>query len=101
MITQATTAPPVASPWVSLIEIREPPGVVYQDMSSELVLSVDLSIASAGVVPFTPARKAVLSSSRQPAMLISSMVPPDTYAARHTVGRAASQALSSRLSAAL
>src|SRR5215469_4365490 len=74
--------------------MRDPSGVVYQDTSLIIVLSVDLSTASGGVIPLTASSRAVLSSSRQLAMLIWSIVPPVSYAFEQTVGRAASQALS-------
>src|ERR1700722_20339468 len=93
MMTHAMMAPPVASPWVSIIAMREPLGVVYQDRSLRLVLSVDLSVASGGVMPFSASSRAVLSSSRQLAMLIPSIVPPVWYAMAQTVLRGASQLL--------
>ncbi len=97
---QATITPPVASPWVPVIVIRDPPGVVYQDISSGSVLSVALSLASGGLTPCTAASLAVLSSSRQIAALIPSMVPPVSNAAAQTGVRAASQARScSRIAA--
>ncbi len=94
MMTQVMTAPPVWSPWVSISAMREPSGVVYQDRWFGSVLSVDLSMASGGMMFFTASRRAVLSSSRQAAMLIPSMVPPLLKAAWHTGPRAASHALS-------
>src|ERR1700728_4877283 len=100
MITQAMIAPPLLSPWVSIMPMREPSGVVYQATSLRLVLSVDLSTASGGMVPRSPSSRAVLSSSRQAAMLIWSMVPPVWYAVAQTAWRAASHALSSELMAA-
>ena len=93
-MTQLITAPPVWSPWVSISAMREPSGVVYQDRSFGSVLSVDLSLASGGTMFLTASRRAVLSSSRQAAMLIPSMVPPVLKAAWHTGPRAASHALS-------
>jgi len=95
MITQLMTAPPVWSPWVSISAMREPSGVVYQDRLFGSVLSVDLSLASGGAMFLIPSSRAVLSSSRQAAMLIWSTVPPLVNAAWHTGPRAASQALSS------
>src|ERR1700733_12049550 len=100
MMTHAMMAPPVASPWGWIIATREPLGVVYQDRSLRLVLSVDLSTASGGVMPFSASSRAVLSSSRQLAMLTPSIVPPVWYAIAQTVLRAASQPLSSVLMAA-
>src|SRR5258705_351316 len=47
-MTQATTAPPDWSPWVSISAMREPSGVVYQDSWFGSVLSVPLSLASGG-----------------------------------------------------
>src|SRR5271154_1205568 len=94
MITQLMTAPPVWSPWVSISAMREPSGVVYQDRSFGSVLSVDLSLASGGVMSLTASRRAVLSSSRQAATLIPSIVPPVLKAAWHTGPRAASHAAS-------
>jgi hypothetical protein len=49
MITQLTIAPPVWPPWVSISAMREPSGVVYQDRSPGSMLSVDLSVVSAGL----------------------------------------------------
>src|SRR5882757_2490637 len=40
MTTQAMITPPVAPPCVSVIAMREPPGVVYQDRALGSVLSV-------------------------------------------------------------
>src|ERR1700730_11174258 len=97
MMTHAMMAPPVASPWVSIIAMREPLGVVYQDRSLRLVLSVDLSTASGGVTPSGGSGRAGLSSSMQLAMLTPSIVPPVLYAWPHTAARAASQPLSSEL----
>src|SRR5580658_4184333 len=74
MTTQLITAPPVWSPWVSISAMREPSGVVYQDSWLGSVLSVDLSLASGGMMFLIPSRRAVLSSSRQDATLIWSMV---------------------------
>ena len=93
-MTQATTAPPVWSPWVLISAMREPSGVVYQDSWFGSVLSVPLSLASGGVMPLTAASRALLSSSRQAAALIPSIVPPVLKAAAHTGARAASHALS-------
>src|SRR5690348_11404471 len=93
-MTQATTAPPVWSPWVLISAMREPSGVVYQDSWFGSVLSVPLSLASGGVIPFTAASRALLSSSRQAVALIPSMVPPVLKAAAHTRARATSHALS-------
>src|ERR1700743_1236412 len=97
MMSHEMTVPPLAPPWVSLIAIREPSGVVYQNRSLRFVLSVDLSAASGGVTPFSPSSHAVLSSRRQAAMLIPSIVPPVWYALAQTVDRAASQLLSDAL----
>src|SRR6185295_635352 len=83
-MTQATTAPPVWSPWVLISAMREPSGVVYQDSWFGSVLSVPLSLASGGVMPLTAASRA----------LIPSIVPPVLKAAAHTGARAASHALS-------
>ena len=94
MMTQLTIAPPVWSPWVSISAMREPSGVVYQDSWFGSMLSVDLSLASGGVMPLTASSRAVLSSSRQAATLTPSMVPPVLKAAWHTGPRAASHALS-------
>ena len=58
------------------------------------MLSVPLSLASGRAIPLTAASLAVLSSSRQPAALIPSIVPPVLKAAAHTGARAASHALS-------
>jgi hypothetical protein len=55
---------------------------------------VALSLAFGGVMPFTASSRALLSSSRQMAALIPSMVPPVLKAAAHTGWRAASHALS-------
>src|SRR5215475_10798265 len=93
-MTQATTAPPVWSPWVLISAMRDPSGVVYQDSWFGSWLSVALSKASGGVLPFTAASRALLSSSRQVAALIRSAVPPLVKAARHTGPRAASHARS-------
>src|SRR5579863_747441 len=101
MITQLITAPPVWSPWVSISAIREPSGVVYQDSWLGSVLSVDLSLTSGGMMFLIASSRAVLSSSRQDAMLIWSMVPPVLKAALHTGPRAFSQALSWATIAAL
>jgi len=84
----------VASPWVLISAMREPSGVVYQDSWFGSMLSVALSLASGGVIPSTPASRAVLSSSRQAATLIWSIVPPVLKAAWHTGPRAASHARS-------
>src|ERR1700683_368317 len=94
MMTQLITAPPVWSPWVSISAMREPSGVVYHDSWPGCVLSVDLSLASGGVRFLSPFSRAVLSSSRQAAMLTWSMVPPVLNAAWHTGPRAFSHALS-------
>ena len=75
-MTQATIAPPVWSPWVLISAMRDPSGVVYQDSWFGSMLSVPLSVASGGVIPFTASSRALLSSSRQAAALIPSMVPP-------------------------
>src|SRR6185437_1817649 len=99
MMSHAMMTPPLASPWVSIIAMREPFGVVYQDRLMRLVLSVDLRTASGGVMPFSAFIRAVLSSSRQLAMLIPSIVPPVWYAFAQTVLRVASQPLSSALMA--
>src|ERR1700748_4005072 len=93
-MTQATTAPPVWSPWVLISAMREPSGVVYQDRRFGSVLSVPLSRASGGVMPLTAATRALRASSRQAAALIPSIVPPVLKAAAHTGARAASHALS-------
>src|SRR5689334_5402677 len=93
-MTQATTAPPVWSPWVSISAMREPSGVVYHDSWFGSVLSVPLSLASGGVFPLTASSRALLSSSRQAAALIPSTVPPVLKAASHTGALAASHALS-------
>ena len=74
--------------------MREPSGVVYQDSWFGSVLSVPLSLASGGVMPWTASSRALLSSSRQAAALIPSIVPPVLKAAAHTGARAASHALS-------
>ncbi len=103
MMTQLITAPPVWSPWVSISAMREPSGVVYQDSWLGSVLSVDLSLASGGMMFLSPSRRAVLSSSRQVATLIWSRVlglPPVLKAALHTGPRAFSHALSSATMAA-
>src|ERR1700734_1209714 len=100
MMTHAMTAPPVSSPWVSIIAMREPSGVVYQDRSLGLGLSVDFSTASAGVMPFSASSRAVLSSSRQIEALIPSIVPPVWNAFAQTGPRADSQLLSAALMAA-
>src|ERR1700733_9482441 len=100
MMTQLITAPPVWSPWVSISAMREPSGVVYQDSWLGFVLSVDLSLASGGTMFLSPSSRAVLSSSRQVATLIWSMVPPVLKAAWHTGPLAFSQALSSATMAA-
>ena len=94
MTTQAMITPPVAPPCVSVIAMREPPAVVYQDRALGSVLSVDLSTAFGGVIRFTASSRAVLSASRQPAVSISSIVPPPWKALVHTGWRADSQALS-------
>src|SRR5215472_8737758 len=91
---QATTAPPVWSPWVLISAMREPSGVVYQDSWFGSVLSVPLSLASGGAIPLIASSHASLSSSRQAAALIPSTVPPVLKAALHTGARAASHALS-------
>src|SRR5579863_6944055 len=97
MMVHAMMTPPVASPWVSTSPMREPSGVVYQDMSPGFWLSVDLSTATGGwLVPSMPSR-AVLSSSRQLAMLTWSIVPPVLYAFAQTVGRAVSHAWSAAI----
>src|SRR6266576_3986346 len=93
-MTQATTAPPVWSPWVLISAMREPSGVVYQDSWFGSVLSVPLSLASGEVMPLTASSRALLSSSRQAVALIPSIVPPVLKAAAHTGARAASHALS-------
>ena len=94
MITQATIAPPVWSPWVLISAMREPSGVVYQDSWFGSMLSVALRLASGGVIPLTALSRAVLSSSRQAATLTPLIVPPVLNAAWHTGPRAASHALS-------
>ena len=76
MITQAMITPPLLSPCVSIMAMREPSGVVYQDRALGSVLSVDFRISSGGVIPLRASRRAVLSASRQPAVSTSSMVPP-------------------------
>jgi len=68
--------------------------VVYQDSWFGSWLSVPLSLASGGVIPFTASRRAMLSASRQPAVLIPPVVPPARKAAAQTGPRAASHALS-------
>ena len=68
--------------------------MVYQDSWFGSVLSVPFSLASGGVMPLTAASRALLSSSRQAAALIPSIVPPVLKAAAHTGARAASHALS-------
>ena len=93
-MTQATTAPPVWSPWVLISAMREPSGVVYQDSWFGSVLSVPLSLASGGVIPLIASSRTWLSSSRQAAALVPSTVPPALKAASHTGARAASHALS-------
>ena len=95
MIIQAMIAPPVPSPWVSTIAMREPSGVVYQDQARGSVLSVALSTASGGVIPRTASRRAVLSPSRQAALSACAVTPPPGNPAAHTGWRAASHALSS------
>jgi hypothetical protein len=94
MTTQAMITPPVAPPCVSVIAMREPPGVVYQDRALGSVLSVDLSTAFGGMIRFTASRRVVLSASRQPAVSISSMVPPEWKALAHTGWRAENHAQS-------
>ena len=93
-MTQATTAPPVWSPWVLISAMREPSGVVYQDSWFGSVLSVPLSLASGAAMPLTAASRALLSSNRQAAALIPSIVPPVLKATAQTGARAASHALS-------
>ena len=94
MITQATIEPPDWSPWVEISAMREPSGVVYQDrIRVGAVGGLELGYRRGD--PLRPRhRRAVLSSSRQAATLIPSMVPPVLKAAWHTGPRAASQALS-------
>ena len=78
MIIQAMIGPPpLSSPCVSSMAMREPPGVVYQLSASGLGLSVDLNTPSGMVIPFTASTRAMLSSNRQAAMLMPSMVPPE------------------------
>src|ERR1700685_4231844 len=100
MTIHSMMTPPVMSPWVSTSPMREPSGVVYQDTSLRLWLSVDLSIASGGAMFLSASSRAVLSSNWQIAMLIPSIVPPLLYAFSQTGERAASQALSAALMAA-
>ena len=99
MITQAMITPPLLSPCVSVMAMREPSGVVYQDRALGSVLSVDLRTASGEVIPLTESSRAVLSASRRPAVSISSMVPPPWKALAQTGWRAESQALSPALKA--
>src|SRR5690242_1195204 len=93
-MTQATSARPVWSPWVLTAAMREASGVAAQDSWLGSVLSVPLSLASGAARPLTAASRALLSSSRQAAALIPSIVPPVLQAAAHTGARAVSHALS-------
>ncbi len=73
--------------------------MVYQARALGSVLSVDLRTASGGVIPLTESSRAVLSASRQPAVSISSMVPPPWKALAQPGWRAESHALSPALMA--
>src|SRR5580693_5425097 len=95
MMVQAMIEPvPVWSPWVESSAMREPSGVVYHEKKSGSELSVPLSMATGWVTPLTAHRREVLSSSRQDATSIPSMVPPVSKATVHTGARAFSQAWS-------
>src|ERR1039458_267759 len=92
MMTQLMIVPPLWSPCVSSMAMREPAGVVYHARALGLGLSVAFSVASAGITPFTAFSRAVLSSSRQDATLIPSIVPPEWKASAQTGRRADSHA---------
>src|ERR1039457_3851889 len=100
MMTQLMIVPPLWSPCVSSMAMREPAGVVFHARALGLGLSVAFSVVSGGIIPFNDLSRAVLSPSRQDATLIPSIVPPEWKASAQTGWRADSHAASSARMAA-